>query len=285
MKVLLIAGHGGSAPGSIGADNKQEKDRTLTLANKVSDLLKTKGHLVDVKEEKSSSGKWTISNRRGYDFALSIHFNAFNKKATGIECFYKNNLGKSAVLSQAISNTLNIVNRGAKKNTRFYMLNIGFDNLLEICFHDNPNDLDKYNKNIDKVAKVIVEVISDDFIVGLKPMSNKKTNDQIAEEIIKGLWGNGEDRKINLTKAGYNYNDIQNLVNEKSKLNSSVVNNYPKYLGNSPSIVDALKEVNVNSSFSNRSNIAKNNGITNYKGTKEQNTKLLNLLKQGKLKK
>lgn len=42
----------------------------------------------------------------------------------------------------------------------------------------------------------------------------KKTNEVIAREVIAGKWGNGDDRKKRLTSAGYNYNTIQNLVNQ-----------------------------------------------------------------------
>lgn len=42
-----------------------------------------------------------------------------------------------------------------------------------------------------------------------------KPTDQIAEEVIAGQWGNGEDRKNRLTQAGYNYNAVQNAVNAK----------------------------------------------------------------------
>ncbi len=47
--------------------------------------------------------------------------------------------------------------------------------------------------------------------------------------------------------------------------------------------MDALKQIKVDASFSNRKRLAKNNGISNYSGTYSQNLKLLNLLKQGKL--
>lgn len=49
------------------------------------------------------------------------------------------------------------------------------------------------------------------------------------------------------------------------------------------SIVEALKQIKVDSSFTYRSKLASANGIKNYKGTATQNTTLLNLLKQGKL--
>ena len=52
-------------------------------------------------------------------------------------------------------------------------------------------------------------------ILGAKSVSNKKSNETIANEVIKGLWGNGTDRKNRLTAAGYDYNAIQKIVNKK----------------------------------------------------------------------
>ena len=50
----------------------------------------------------------------------------------------------------------------------------------------------------------------------VKPSTpSKKTNDQIAQEVINGKWGNGETRKQKLKAAGYDYNTIQKLVNQK----------------------------------------------------------------------
>ena len=61
-----------------------------------------------------------------------------------------------------------------------------------------------------------------------------------------------------------------------------------KYLSNTGyigySLVDALNQIGVDSSYAYRSKLAAANGINNYRGTAEQNTQLLNLLKQGKLK-
>ena len=41
-----------------------------------------------------------------------------------------------------------------------------------------------------------------------------KSVDELAQEVIAGNWGNGDDRKNRLTSAGYNYQDVQNKVNE-----------------------------------------------------------------------
>lgn len=41
-----------------------------------------------------------------------------------------------------------------------------------------------------------------------------KSNEDIALEVIKGLWGNGKERTKRLTGAGYNAKDIQKIVNK-----------------------------------------------------------------------
>ena len=61
---------------------------------------------------------------------------------------------------------------------------------------------------------------------------------------------------------------------------------YPKYTGNSNSIVEALKAVGEDDvSKEHRAEIAKKNGFSNFKFTSEENSKMLSLLKKGKLKK
>lgn len=41
----------------------------------------------------------------------------------------------------------------------------------------------------------------------------KKSNEEIANEVWLGKWGNGETRKKLITEAGYDYNAVQNIVN------------------------------------------------------------------------
>lgn len=166
MKILLSAGHGGTDSGSIGADGGKEKDRTINLANKVAAYLRKAGHSVTVNTEKTSSGAWRFKNRKGYDFALSIHFNAFNGSATGTEVLYKGTKKKASELSSAVAKTLGIKDRGPKSRPGLYMMNIGFDNLIEVCFHDHKADLDKYNAKIDEVAKTIADVLNGSAISG-----------------------------------------------------------------------------------------------------------------------
>ena len=43
----------------------------------------------------------------------------------------------------------------------------------------------------------------------------KKNINTIAQEVINGAWGNGDDRRRRLEAAGYNYAEVQNAVNAK----------------------------------------------------------------------
>lgn len=41
-----------------------------------------------------------------------------------------------------------------------------------------------------------------------------KSVKEIAQEVIAGLWGNGDERRRRLTEAGYDYEVIQKAVND-----------------------------------------------------------------------
>ena len=124
-------------------------------------------------------------------------------------------------------------------------------------------------------------VSKDEVRIYTKEEEPKKSIEEVAQEVINGVYGNQPERQQRLEALGYNYREVQNKVNEM--LGGGV-----KYLSNKKykgvSIVDALNEIGVDSSFSYRSKLASANGISNYTGTAEQNTQLLNLLKNGTLK-
>ena len=111
-------------------------------------------------------------------------------------------------------------------------------------------------------------------------ISNKKSVDEIAHDVINGKYGNYPERKNKLEAEGYNYSEVQNRVNELVRKDTYLSN--PNYNGNS--IVDSLKQINIDSSYSYRSKLASANGISNYMGSAEQNLLLLDKLKKGQLK-
>ena len=60
--------------------------------------------------------------------------------------------------------------------------------------------------------------------------SEKKSIDELAQEVIHGKWGINEARKEALEKAGYDYDEVQNRVNEilKEKENKKSVTEVAK---------------------------------------------------------
>lgn len=85
----------------------------------------------------------------------------------------------------------------------------------------------------------------------------------------------------NLTKFDKEALDGKNEEKKEKKKDNKQY--YKKYTGKSVSLVDALKSIGVNNTMTNRKKIAKANGIKNYTGSAAQNTKMLELLKKGKL--
>ena len=52
-----------------------------------------------------------------------------------------------------------------------------------------------------------------DYVLRFNEPNTKKSEQEIAKEVIQGKWGNGATRINNLRNAGYNPDTIQNLVN------------------------------------------------------------------------
>ena len=92
------------------------------------------------------------------------------------------------------------------------------------------------------------------------------------------------------------YNEIQaKRIVENIKYFTDAVYLLPKkeilvydYIAESKNLpyerIDALNKINIDSSYTNRSKIAKLNNIKNYQGTASQNIEMLNLLKKSILK-
>lgn len=78
----------------------------------------------------------------------------------------------------------------------------------------------------------------------------KKSNEELANEVIQGKWGNGADRKNRLTNAGYNYSDVQKIVNQKlinKKSNEEIAKEVIKGIwGNQPEREQRLEKAGYN---------------------------------------
>ena len=123
--------------------------------------------------------------------------------------------------------------------------------------------------NVGDIVEINGVYVSSTIKEKLRPLINKGQITKIIEKANNPyLLENG--------KIGWVNDDV--IV---SKTNTKYLSN-KNYKGNS--IVDALNQININSSYEYRSILAKINNITNYQGTASQNIQLLKLLKQGLLK-
>ena len=142
----------------------------------------------------------------------------------------------------------------------------------------NGSTADAVTKEV-KVTPYTVRIKSDDGFLNVRAgagMSYKVKTTVKNGGVYTIVTENGEWGKLK-SGAGYIYLPLT----EKVELNTTKY--YSACASKYRSIVDALNSINVNSSYSNRAKIAKANGIKGYLGLPAQNTKMLNLLKQGKL--
>lgn len=158
------------------------------------------------------------------DFYLSIHHNAgiYGGTGGGIEAYVYPKVDNATLgwqkdlYEELIKQTTLKGNRAAPlKSADFAELR---DTkmaavLLELGFMDSRTDTPIILNEAfsDKAAKACANIIVKK--AKLTPKLKKPTSEEIAKEVLKGSWGNGEERRKRLTEAGYNYSEIQSIVN------------------------------------------------------------------------
>lgn len=227
MNILLISGHGDNDSGAVGNGYNEEQ-----LNIEFVELLKTylddyaNVTLYDTSKNAFSDYKAGSFNVVGYDYVLEVHFNAFNGEAYGSE-IYVTSLETGITVEQGIMEVLSKYFRLRDSDNVFdgvkvYNYSVIYSAklqgvssaLLEVCFIDNESDMTIYQNNKINIISGVALAIINGF--GLEK-SDLKTIDELANEVIQGLWSNGEERKTLLEAAGYNYQEVQDKVNELLK--------------------------------------------------------------------
>ena len=83
----------------------------------------------------------------------------------------------------------------------------------------NNNGRRGCNSNYKFLGFIYNPAVKDEPTPAPKP---SKSVDELAKEVIRGDWGNGQERKDRLTAAGYNYSAVQARVNEMLSGNKPV---------------------------------------------------------------
>ena len=256
-------------------------------------------------------------NAHTVDLDISIHLNAGRNdtagdgRTGGVEVWGYNHGTKEVGtrICAEIAAALGITNRGFKTNQGYYVLKHTKTQalIIECCFVDDKDDADRWNT--EKCAQAIVKGITGSVVTAATQTSasalHKYSIGQTVEygtsypsptlpcgiQYATGGSGHGTIAAIVSGQAKYKLNnglyvndgDIRGLYTAFAPAPQPQVSYYPKYTGNSVSIVEALQAVGVESSYANRAKIAGKNGIIGYRGSADQNNKLLSLLTNGKL--
>lgn len=97
--IYIDPGHGGSEPGAI-SGGVREKDLNLQIAHRINNILISRGYRTVMSRttdrQVSLSARAQEANRLNADIFVSIHFNAFQGTAQGIETYFYNQSGNTS---------------------------------------------------------------------------------------------------------------------------------------------------------------------------------------------
>jgi N-acetylmuramoyl-L-alanine amidase len=165
MKYAIDLGHNVSFDGGARGVKSNENELIVEVGNKVIAKLKALGHqVVECKPKKANSLGHSLrqrtytANAHRCDQFISIHFNAFDGNAHGVEILYVSDAGKriaTPVLEEIAK--LGFYNRGLKYRNNLHVLrrtNMPAI-LVECCFCDNWKDIERFDA--EKMASAIVK--------------------------------------------------------------------------------------------------------------------------------
>lgn len=306
MRLNVHAGHcpeGQGACGAIGILHESVEDRLVK--NEVINLLRSAGHTVNdctCDENTTQSGCLgkivSKCNANDVDYDISIHLNSGrndyvgDQSTGGVEvwCYNEGTKDIGNRVCESIASQLGYTNRGVKYSKELYVLRKtkapAF--LIECCFVDDKDDANRWNPST--CARAIAAGILGQMVTSTpSATTTRMSNEEVADRTYRGEYGNQPNRQRTIEAMGYDYQTIRDIMSvkyfggKKTSTPAPSTPRYPRYSGTTGSIVTALNELGVDSSYYNRCHIASKNGITGYKGTAAQNTDMLNRLKAGTL--
>lgn len=220
MKILLIAGHGGTPydSGAVGC-GYTEAVETRRMANAVAPLLRAHGFEVALYDQSKDAYKVVTQGGSlplsGVSYVLEFHLNAAandtagNGVTTGTEIFVHTN-EQGVTVEQAILRrvcVLGFKNRGVKRSSGLavlkYVVNRGVSHaLVEMCFIDDRDDMNLYGRKFDAIAHAIADGVAEGF--GVTVQEPEKEDDEVVEKKAVSIDGKEYICDV-IEKDGYNY--------------------------------------------------------------------------------
>lgn len=170
IKIIgLRYGHSINCRGARGKID--EVDSCRILYNKVKVYLESLGYIVVDCNSNANNANAELNegtnkaNNAKVDIYITLHMNAFNGQARGVECWCYDTNSKTAMsiatkICENISK-LGTPNRGVKYNTGYHDLNASKMQsiIVESLFCDNGEDAELFNKKTDELARAIANGI------------------------------------------------------------------------------------------------------------------------------
>ena len=227
MKILLIAGHGGTPydSGAVGC-GYTEAVETRRMANAVAPLLRAYGFEVEMYDQSKDAYKVVTQGGSlplaGVGYVLEFHLNAAandlsgNGVTTGTEIFVHTS-EKGITVEQAILRrvcALGFKNRGVKRLSGLavlkHVVNRGVSHaLVETCFIDDRDDMNLYGAKFDAIARAIADGVAEGF--GVTVQEPEKEDDEMVEKKTVAI--DGKDYTCScIEKAGENYMRLRDLT-------------------------------------------------------------------------
>jgi N-acetylmuramoyl-L-alanine amidase len=169
--VFVSAGHHIKDSGAIGVDGRKEADEAIKMRNAVVKYCLDRGLKVITDNDNETLSQYLMRIKTGNgSVVLEIHFDAFNKLASGTTALVGDDadrldklFGKEMV--DFTSNTLGIKNRGVISEAKSHRGKLGLMReqgivcLIEVCFIDNFSDMTNYDKNFFSLASGYAAII------------------------------------------------------------------------------------------------------------------------------
>lgn len=245
MKIGVHAGHnpdGKIACGAIGLVKESTENRKVK--DEVIRLLKAEGHtVVDCTVSNGTSAKDVVnkqiknSNAQSLDLTVAIHFNSGagdnkgNGATTGVEVLVYSTTGIRGATAKRICekiSKLGYKNRGVKvrKDLGFLRNTKAPAVLVECCFVDDKDDIDKYQYKA--IAKAIAEGILNKTINIPTPVAKPVSGD-IWYRAVCGSFkekSNAIKRKSDLEKKGFTGVFLDAFVKDETTMYRVVCGSY-----------------------------------------------------------
>lgn len=240
-EVIFISNHSDAGPASANGTTvyhslylPESKDLAKILATKIEAVIDASTGLTGVGRYKNvqtrqgnhgdyygvirgsvSGAKSTASASEGpvtYSFLIEHGFHTNAK-----ECAFLNVDANLKTIAETVAQTL-AEYFGLKKSSSTNKTSSGELYRVRKTWKDSASQLGAY-KDLENAKKTADEnpgyyVFNSKGTKVYTPTTAKKSNEEIAREVIAGKWGNGSDREKALEKAGYNYSAIQKIVNK-----------------------------------------------------------------------